>query len=260
MVLEVERRLLHEMFTGSTCGPCEPAERYLDEVFAERPGQYTAIKYQLGGDPYFTNEGYRRRILYNKDGSTGYSLPWLQLDGENGHHPNDMDGDMVYDFTDVYTTDWFDQYVAKPAGMELTVTHTIVDQTVSFDISVMPYAQYETLDPQPNLILHAAIIEGVTYNNVGSNGQTEFHQVMKKMVPNHEGTPLTDLVRKLEQTFSMSYTFNGDYKPDSNMNNQVDDSIEHTVEEFDDLHVVVFVQDAGTLEILQSAWTMTKSE
>ena len=22
-------------------------------------------------------------------------LPWLQLDGENGHHPNDMDGDGV---------------------------------------------------------------------------------------------------------------------------------------------------------------------
>ena len=30
-------------------------------------------------------------------------------DGENGHHPNDMDGDMVYDFTDVYTMEWFDQ-------------------------------------------------------------------------------------------------------------------------------------------------------
>ena len=37
------------------------------------------------------------------------------------------------------------------------------------------------------------------------------------------------------------------------MNNQVDDAIEHTVEDFDDLHVVVFVQDATTLEILQSA-------
>ena len=80
------------------------------------------------------------------------------------------------------------------------------------------------------------------------------------MVPDHEGTPLPSLVRKEEQTFSMSYTFNGDYKPDSNMNNQVDDSIEHTVEEFDDLHVVVFVQDADTLEILQSAWTMKKGE
>ena len=159
-VYEVERRLFHEMFTGSTCGPCEPAEGYLEGVFAERPGQHTVIKYQLGGDPYFTYEGYKRRILYNPDGSTGYSLPWLQIDGSNGHHPNDMDGDQVYDFTDVYTTEWFDQYAVLPAGMELSVTHSIVEQTVSFEVTLMPYAEYESLDPQPDLILHAAIVEG----------------------------------------------------------------------------------------------------
>ena len=259
-VFEVERRLLHEVFTGSTCGPCEPAEGYIEGVMAERPDQYAAIKYQLGGDPYFTYEGYKRRILYNPDGSTGYSLPWLQLDGLNGHHPNDMDGDMVYDFTDVYTTEWFDQYVAVPSGMELSVTHSIIDQTVSFEVSLMPFAEFESLDPQPDLVLHVAIVEGVTYNNVGSNGQTEFHQVMKKMVPDENGTPISGLIRKEEQTFSMNYTFNGEYKPGTNMNNQVDHAIEHTVEEFEDLHVIVFVQDRDTLEVHQSAWTMTHSE
>ena len=40
---------------------------------------------------------------------------------------------MVYDFTDVYTTEWFDQYVSKPSGMELSVTHSVVGQTVTFD-------------------------------------------------------------------------------------------------------------------------------
>ena len=257
---ETQRTLLHEMFTGSTCGPCEPAAGYLGEVFDARPNQHTVIKYQLGGDPYFTYEGYLRRIGYNPDGSTGYSLPWLQLDGINGHHPNDMDGDMVYDFTDVYTTQWFDQYVVKPSGMELSVSHTVVDQTVSFDIELLPYALYEDMDPQPNLVLHAAIIEETTVNNIGSNGQTEFHYVMKKMVPNQDGTPLAPLKRLEPVTLSLSYTFNGDYKADSSMNNQVDDSIEHTVEDFDDLQVVVFVQDSATLEVHQSAWTIVTSE
>ena len=44
------------------------------------------------------------------------------------------------------------------------------------------------------------------------------------------------------------------------MNNQVNDAIEHTVEEFEDLHVVVFVQDTATLEVHQSAWTISVSE
>ena len=257
---ETARMLLHEMFTGSTCGPCEPAARYLKEVFDARPNQHTVIKYQLGGDAYFTNEGYLRRIGYNPDGATGYSLPWLQLDGENGHHPNDMDGDMVYDFTDVYTTEWFDQYVSKPSGMELSVTHSVVGQTVSFDVTLVPYARYEELDPQPNLVLHAAIIEETTTNNVGSNGQTEFQYVMKKMVPNPGGTPLAPLTRLEPVSLSFSYTFNGDYKEGSSMNNQVNDAVEHTVEEFEDLQVVVFVQDPITLEVHQSAWTIVDTE
>jgi hypothetical protein len=255
-IFETERMLLHEMFTGSTCGPCEPAEAYIEGVMDARPGQYTSIKYQLGGDPYFTNEGYKRRIGYNSDGSTGYSLPWLQLDGSNGHHPNDMDGDMVYDFTDVYNSDWFDQYVAPPSGIDLHVSHSIEGQTVSLEISLSPLAEYELLETPPELILHVAVIEAVTTLNVGSNGQTEFHHVMKKMLPDHNGTPLPSLVRKDDLSFSMSYTFNGDYKTDSFMNNQVDDAIEHTVEEFEDLHVVVFVQDPATLEVHQSAWTL----
>jgi len=253
---ETERRLLHEVFTGSTCGPCGPAEGYIEEAMAARPELFTAIKYQLGGDPYFTQEGVKRRTGYNPPGVTGYSLPWLQLDGLHAHHPNDMDGDEVYDFSDVYGVQWFDMYQSVPAGMELSVTHSIEGQTVSFDVSLYPLAEFGKLNPQPELVLHAAIIEGVTYNNVGSNGQTEFHHVMKKMVPDQDGTPISGLVRKEEQTFSMTYTFNGDYNPDTSMAESVDHEIEHTVEEFEDLHLVVFVQDATTLEVFQSAWTI----
>ena len=43
------------------------------------------------------------------------------------------------------------------------------------------------------------------------------------------------------------------------MNNQVNDAIEHS-REFEDLQVVVFVQDTATLEVHQSAWTISVSE
>lgn len=249
---ETERRLLHESFTGSSCGPCNEASEFIKEVTSARPGKHTVIKYHLGGDPYFTREGYRRRIAYNTDGSTGYTLPWLQLDGVNGHHPNDMDGDAVYDFTDVYTTDWFDQYQTPTSTIELSVNHTIDGQTVSFDVDMLPLA--EAYDSS-SLVLRAAITEGKTTLNVGTNGQTEFYHVMKKMVPDDGGTALSDLTRGEAQTFNMSYTFNGEYADDTSMREPVDHAVEHTVEEFEDLHVVVWIQDTKTQEVLQSAWT-----
>jgi len=247
--------LLHEVFTGSTCGPCQPAEEYITAVMDARPGQFTAIKYQLGGDPYYSYEALKRRTGYNPEGASGYSLPWLQLDGVNAHHPNDMDGDAVYDFTDVYNIDWFDGYQAIPADMALEVTHSIEGQTVSFEISLEPLGDFDE-EVERELVLQAAIIEAVTYNNIGSNGQTEFHHVMKKMVPDHFGTTLTGLVAREAQTVSMSYTFQGEYNADTTMQTPVDHAINHTVEKFENLHLVVFVQNPETKEVHQSAWTM----
>ena len=57
------------------------------------------------------------------------------------------------------------------------------------------------------------IMEDVTYNNTGTNGQTEFHYVMKKMVPNQTGTIIGDLLYGDTLHYSLSYTFNGNYDP-----------------------------------------------
>ena len=44
---ETERILLHEMFTGSNCGPCQPADEKLLAVLHDNPGEYHLISYQI---------------------------------------------------------------------------------------------------------------------------------------------------------------------------------------------------------------------
>ena len=54
---------------------------------------------------------------------------------------------------------------------------------------------------------------------------------------------------------SLSHTFNGDYRlsADGQSANHINHATEHSVETWDDLHIVVWVQDATTKEVLQSA-------
>lgn len=238
----VQRKVLHEVFTGSTCGPCLEAEANLEAVLDQNPGQYTVVKYHVGSDPYISHEGVYRRMYY-VPGKSSYSIPYVHADGVNGFHPNSKN-DVGYTDAD------FDRYAALPAKVDLSVTHTIKGQTVSWEINYAPLVDISSDD----MVVHIAIMEGTTYNNVGTNGQTEFHQVMKKMVPDNNGDAL--IAPNDTATFSGSYTFEGDYAKDAGYGNEVNHDIEHTVEEFEDLHVITWVQDAVTWEVYQSAWTI----
>ena len=239
-----ERRVLHEMFSGSNCGPCLEADERVMEILAANPGRTVHIAYQVGSDPYMSHESVGRIMYYLPYEST-YSIPYLHADGWNHLHPN-LENDGVG-----YVQEDFDRFAEPTSPLDISVTHEIDGQTIDFHVTLQALSDMDS----PDLVLHAAIIEGVTYNNVGSNGQTEFHHVMKKMVPDDEGTPLDSLsaTETLEQT--LSWTFNGDYASGTGPSNMVDHAIEHTVEDFEDLSVVVWVQDRATWEVPQSAWS-----
>lgn len=241
-----ERRLLHEVFTGSNCGPCYESSERLTEVLDARPELYTVIKYQIGSDPYISREAVRRRMFYLPEEAETYAIPYVHADGVFDFHPNLMNDGAGY------TTDDFDIYRAPESVVELKVTHEITDQTVTARVEMMALQELSS----PDLLLHLAVIEKVTTQNVGSNGQEEFHYVFKKWIQDG-GTPWTDVVVHESRTETLSYTFVGEYSSETGIANPVNHSVEHTVEEFEDLAVVAFVQDDNTLEVFQSAWTIT---
>jgi hypothetical protein len=240
-----KRMTLHEVFGGSTCGPCGPADELILDVLHQNEGAYVLLAYQVGSDPYVTSEGVSRRTGYIPPPSDGsYSIPWLQVDGENGFHPVEMNDDEGYTDAD------FDVFAAEPCQLGMEIDVTLDGQTVDASVTLLPGDDYDS----EHLVLHVAIIEDVTYLNIGTNGQTEFHHVMKKMVPDQNGQSIAPLVRAEPVSFDQSWTFQGDYDDSTGITNMVDHASAHTVEDFAGLSVIAFVQDSQTLQIHQSIW------
>ncbi|MEL7339081.1 MAG: T9SS type A sorting domain-containing protein, partial [Bacteroidota bacterium] len=242
----VPRRLLHEDFTSSSCPPCLPGGIQLRSVLASRPDStHTLISYPLDfpstGDPYHTEEAEDRRIYY---GVTG--IPNLYLDGGWDGNPNS------------YTSAIFDNFQSIPSFMAINATYNIdsiapVAKRVTVEVTIDPLANF----PSNNLRIFAAVFETLTFNNVSNdnpNGETEWHYYLKKMLPNSSGFPIAPLTANTPVTHSFDYIFPGNYRlpSDGQLNNIIDLNIEHSVEEFTDLGVVVFVQDSVTGEIFQS--------
>jgi hypothetical protein len=182
--------------------------------------------------------------MYYLPGEGSYSIPYCHADGVNGFHPNEINNGTPY------TQANFDDFAAVPSSMMLEVTHTVdvATQTVDVDVNITPLADY----PSNTLKLHIAIVENTTYLNVGSNGQTEFHHVMKKMVPDISGTEVGPFTRGTVVNVQESWTFKGEYTSETGYGDPVNHAVEHTVEEFEDLSVIVFVQDDETWMVHQS--------
>jgi hypothetical protein len=94
----------------------------------------------------------------------------------------------------------------------------------------------------------------MTTGNVGSNGETSFNYVMKKLVPDANGTVVSALTSGTPVTKTLTYTFNGSYRLPANALTPINNATEHSVEEFSDLGVLVWLQDNVTKEVFQSAY------
>lgn len=213
-------RPFFEEFTSSTCAPCASFNNSaLNPFIAQHENDITLIKYQMSwpapGDPYYTAEGGVRRSYYNVN-----AVPDMYIDGKkvaatsagvNGGY-NTTYGTMTY--------------------VAIESTHEIVGNNVIIDANIVPYANY------PNVKIHMAIVERITTQNVGNNGETEFHHVMMKMVPDASGTSAN-----LVSGETLNLKFNMDMSATN-------------VEEMNDLMLAVFIQDNSTKGIYQSGYSV----
>jgi hypothetical protein len=239
----VKRKSLQEVFTASTCLPCNPGNEKLQTILHQRMGGYTVIKYQYyfpgTGDPYFTPECLARGEYY----AGINSVPSLQVDGKWNDNPNDYDVNL------------FDAFYNKPAVVSITANQTIVGNTITINAKVKPVSSLPG-----NYKIHFAVLEKTTKRNVKSNGETKFHWVMKKMLPDANGSVI-NFTNDAEQTISKSFTFPGGFRlptsavTSSGAYNGINLATENSVEEMNDLIGVVFVQDESDKEVLQSEWS-----
>jgi hypothetical protein len=231
------RRPLIEVFSSSTCAPCAPANTTFKNLMDQQTaGDFNSIKYQMSwpgaGDPYYTLEAGAKRTLYGVN-----SVPNAQIDGGWNGHAGQI------------TQPLLNQYKGVPSFINLAGYYTVDAATKKVDmvINTTPLVSINKA-----LSLQVAIYEKSTTQNVKSNGETVFYKVMKKLVPNQNGTALSNLTDGVMQTANLSYTFNGSYTLPINASAPVDHAVAHTVEDFNDLGVMVWIQDMATKEIYQS--------
>lgn len=232
----IQRLPFHESFTSSTCGPCLAGNQNTTAIWSANPDRQVILKYQMSwpgsGDPYYTDEGNERRNYYSIN-----SVPQLWVDGQWG------------DNSQAYTAALRDGFYGVPSFMSVEIDYQVNCQQVDATVTVNPFADWPA-----GMVLHFAIMENKTFNNIKTNGETEFDNVMKKMLPDASGTVLPALVNGVPYTTNFSYTFNGSYRLPNSSLDPIDHATEHSVEEFFDLQVVAFVQNNSTLIVEQSAY------
>ena len=230
------RRPMLESFTSSTCGPCVAGNVNVASVLtAYSDDQYSLLKYQMSwpgsGDPYYTLEGGDRRTYYNVNAVPDFIL----------------DGNVWQGNSSSLTNSQVDAVIADPSFAEISSYFTVTGQTVDITVSINPVGDFTN-----SLTLYTAIYEIKTYNNVGSNGETEFGNVMKKMVPGSMGFALPTLQTGVSVVENFSHTFQGSYTLPPDANSPIDHSTQHSIEDFNNLGVVTWIQDDVTKEIVQS--------
>ncbi len=213
---------LIEKFTSSTCPPCASYNNNTFNPFFNNTysgGSYNYIAYQLdfpgAGDPYYTAEAGTRSAYYSINAITA-----LRIDGQNYSTGNNQTA----------LTNHINTLAAKSGYFDLSANRNVSQPSNNVEIyySITPYIS-------GNYNLYAVLYEKTTTGNIASNGETSFKHVMMKMVPNANGTPLSLATNQpVSGTISagLSSTF---------------------IEDFNDLEVVVFLQNEATKEIMQSA-------
>ncbi|MCL2072976.1 MAG: T9SS type A sorting domain-containing protein [Marinilabiliaceae bacterium] len=229
----VLRTNLIEVFTSSSCPPCKPSNEALKALLDVYKGRYSLIKNQMSwpgtGDPYYTLEGNVRRTFYAVN-----AVPDIYLNGSKSS----------------ISAQTLNNALQNPAFMEIEIDYTVVGQTVDATVTVTP-----TIDmSNSNLRLYVAIVERETYNNVTVNGETIFYQVMKKYMPDASGIVVGELNANQPQIFNQQWTFQGNYRKPNNAGDPINHAIEHSVEDFDNLTIVAWVQNISTREVLQSCY------
>ena len=208
-----ERIPMIEHFSSSTCGPCVSVNTQMLNFCNNNAGRFTYTKYQMNwpgnGDPYYTEEGGTRRTYYGVS-----AVPQCFLDGE------DQGNAAVQQNT-------FNQHLNRVSFMDVRGSFTVDGNTIHVLVDVMPYID-------ANARLYVSVNEKVTYNNVGGNGETSFHHVFMKMLPNAQGTTVDFVANELQH-----------------MEFSQDMSNTH-VEEMSDLEVSIWIQEYSTHQIFNS--------
>ncbi len=226
---QVPRTQLYEVFSGENCGPCASANPTTHALLSANPNSIIGLKYQVpipsAGPIHLQNvtESNGRRSYYGVN-----SAPNARHDGTtigNGHSIN-LTQSLITSRTSVtspfsiilehsFSSDWDSIFIT----MTVTAAQAVTSGTWKGHIALIEKNMLYTSPP-------------------GTNGETEFHNVMRKMYPNHNGTTLNSTwTNGQAQTITIAAP------------------VPSYIRDIAEVAVVGFVQDDVTKEIAQAKKT-----
>ena len=236
VVSDIHQRVpLAEEFTSSTCGPCASFNPSYNQLLDANNvntanGKVVAVKYQMnwpnpGTDPNYNPDGYTRRLYY---GITGVPTPIL--DGVQG----------------VASQAAIDDSYASGSPFEVEAVYNVSGTTMTVDVDVTPRLNKTNSD----YVLYIAVLEKALYksNYPGSqfpvtNGETDWFQVMRKMLPDGDGIALGTLSDGVTISKSESYTFTFGNVAQGNYN---------LWQDWSNIDVIAWVQDESNGMVVNS--------
>lgn len=220
-----QRMVLLEHFTQASCPPCATYNPLVKQYFDNTSTNATAIKYQTswpGTDPMNShNPGdVQTRVTYY--GVSG--VPDVVIDG------NVSQGNPGSLFANGQSST-MDNRATVASDFDITVSHQFTGSSV--DVTAVITATNSVANA--NLKAHVVIVEKeIIFSSApGSNGETEFYNVMKAMLPTAAGTDLGDVwsngtTEVLQESWTMANVY-----------------------DVSQLAAIVFVQDDATKEMMQ---------
>ena len=179
-----QRFILAEEFTQASCGPCASQNPGFNALLNANDTKIIGLKYQVwwpGYDPMYEHNEPDVDIRVPYYGVTG--VPRGYVDGAiitGGSYTGAVNG---------LTQSEVNARYAVPSPFEIDVTHTYnvdyTEMTINVDITC-------TQAVSGNLRGHVVVMEKeINFPNPpGSNGESDFYGVMKKMLPTAQGTTL----------------------------------------------------------------------
>jgi hypothetical protein len=222
-----DRMMIIEFFTSSTCGPCASNNPTMTAfINSQDPERLVAIGYHMnwpspGNDPmylYNQTDNNSRRSYYGIN-----SIPAGQFDGM-------ISIPTAYSQANLLSTFNSRKDILSPISIILTDSAYATDSLL-----VRAKIYCETYLSNPNVYVYLALEEKhIHYSSPpGTNGETDFYWVMRKMFPSGSGSLVTLLP-------GQSVTVEQRYKKDP-------------LWQWSEMQPLVYVQDGSTKEILNAA-------
>jgi hypothetical protein len=224
-----QRLVLIEEGSNASCPPCAAQNPAFNDLLEANSTKVVSLKYQWdfpGYDPMNEHNpsevATRFETYYGQNG-----VPTAMLDGT----VPSFGGNPYNGAPAGFTTALIDSRYAVPASFDINLTYTLTPETITVNCTTIC-----TQAASGTFKLRLAVVEKlISFASApGSNGETEFHNVMKKFLPNAGGITMAGSYA-VGETFTTTQTWDL-----------------ANVYDINEIAVVAFIQNDANKEVMQA--------